>query len=171
MVVHDAKEGKDINVTFDFCIGADGSYSVVRRQMMRVVRFVPFSPILPPQLCLIFFVPTPHHQFWDNTSMDYQQEYISHEYIELKMPSGLDEVGNPSFLLDPNYLHIWPRHSFMLIALPNKAATFTVHFFLSVLMSYLTGQNIYLHSIRAKSGFRRPVHSGDGLDVVQILFS
>ena len=52
--------------------------------------------------------------------MDYQQEYIPHEYIELKMPSGHDGAGNPSFLLDPNYLHIWPRHSFMLIALPNK---------------------------------------------------
>jgi kynurenine 3-monooxygenase len=50
MVVHDVKEGHDIRIKFDFCIGADGSYSVVRRQMMRVVRFVPFSPIIPPQL-------------------------------------------------------------------------------------------------------------------------
>lgn len=54
--------------------------------------------------------------------MDYQQTYIPHEYLELKMPAGpvskLD--GEPTFLLDPNHLHIWPRHSFMLIALPNK---------------------------------------------------
>jgi kynurenine 3-monooxygenase len=28
----------DIQVEFDLCIGADGSYSVVRRQMQRVVR-------------------------------------------------------------------------------------------------------------------------------------
>jgi kynurenine 3-monooxygenase len=40
MTVHDIKEGKDIRIKFDFCIGADGSHSVVRRQMMRVVRFV-----------------------------------------------------------------------------------------------------------------------------------
>jgi len=60
--------------------------------------------------------------------MDYQQEYIPHEYIELKMPAGSDKDGNPSFLLDPNYLHIWPRHSFMLIALPNKV-TRTRHLF------------------------------------------
>ena len=52
--------------------------------------------------------------------MNYQQEYIPHEYIELKMPAGCDEHGLPVFLLDPNHLHIWPRHSFMLIALPNK---------------------------------------------------
>lgn len=52
--------------------------------------------------------------------MDFHQEYIPHEYLELKMPAGQDAEGKPSFLLDPNHLHIWPRHSFMLIALPNK---------------------------------------------------
>jgi kynurenine 3-monooxygenase len=49
MTVHDVTVGKDLRIKFDFCIGADGSYSVVRRQMMRVVRFVLFSPIMPPQ--------------------------------------------------------------------------------------------------------------------------
>ena len=52
--------------------------------------------------------------------MDYQQTYIPHEYLELRMPAGKDTEGNSVFLLDPNHLHIWPRHSFMLIALPNK---------------------------------------------------
>ena len=36
------------------------------------------------------------------------------------MPTGRDSNGKATFLLDPNHLHIWPRHSFMLIALPNK---------------------------------------------------
>ena len=36
--VHDGQENKDLTVSFDFCVGADGSYSVVRRQLMRVVR-------------------------------------------------------------------------------------------------------------------------------------
>lgn len=87
--------GEDVSVAFDFCVGADGSYSAVRRQMMRVVR------------------------------MDFQQEYIRHEYIELSLPPGKDEHGNPIYLLDPGHLHIWPRHSFMLIALPNKDRSFT----------------------------------------------
>jgi hypothetical protein len=54
--------------------------------------------------------------------MDFCQEYIKDEYIELKMPAGRDAEGQPVFLLDPNHLHIWPRHSFMLIALPNKVS-------------------------------------------------
>ncbi|KDQ60731.1 hypothetical protein JAAARDRAFT_31708 [Jaapia argillacea MUCL 33604] len=99
MTVRDAGSAQDIHVDFDFCVGADGSYSVIRRQLMRVVR------------------------------MDYQQVYIPHEYVELKMPAGRDPGGNPTFLLDPNHLHIWPRHSFMLIALPNKDKTFTCTLF------------------------------------------
>lgn len=89
----------DINTSFDFCIGADGSYSVVRRQLMRSVR------------------------------MDFQQTYIPHEYLELRMPAGTDRKGNSSFQIDPNHLHIWPRHSFMLIALPNKDKSFTCTLF------------------------------------------
>jgi kynurenine 3-monooxygenase len=34
----DANKGEEIETNFDLCIGADGSYSVVRRQLMRVVR-------------------------------------------------------------------------------------------------------------------------------------
>jgi kynurenine 3-monooxygenase len=52
--------------------------------------------------------------------MDYQQSYIEHEYIELRIPHGVGLNGEAIFLLDPNHLHIWPRHAFMLIALPNK---------------------------------------------------
>jgi kynurenine 3-monooxygenase len=115
-VVRDLKGNKDVQVNFDFCIGADGSYSVVRRQLMRVVRFVPLCRFFLAAIVLNYCSP----QISWTTSMDYHQEYIPHEYIELKMPSGRDQDGNPSFLLDPNYLHIWPRHSFMLIALPNK---------------------------------------------------
>ena len=59
--------------------------------------------------------------------MDYQQEYIPHEYLELKIPPGRDNHDNPAFLLDPNHLHIWPRHSFMLIALPNKVSRLPQH--------------------------------------------
>jgi len=49
--------------------------------------------------------------------MDYSQFYIPHEYMEFKMLPGCDAGGNPAFKLDPNYLHIWPRKSFMFIAL------------------------------------------------------
>lgn len=53
-------------------------------------------------------------------SMDYQQQYIPDEYLELRIPAGVGGDGSPVFKMDPGHLHIWPRHSFMLIALPNK---------------------------------------------------
>ncbi|EOZ91996.1 Kynurenine 3-monooxygenase [Indibacter alkaliphilus LW1] len=57
---------------------------------------------------------------------DYKQEYISHGYKELTIPA--TESGE--FAMDPNALHIWPRGSFMLIALPNPDKSFTCTLFL-----------------------------------------
>jgi hypothetical protein len=58
----------------------------------------------------------------DFDSMDYQQQYIPDEYLELRIPAGVGGDGSPVFKMDPGHLHIWPRHSFMLIALPNKVS-------------------------------------------------
>ncbi len=55
----------------------------------------------------------------------YSQEYIEHGYKELEIPAG----PNGEFLLEKNALHIWPRGSYMLIALPNPDATFTCTLF------------------------------------------
>jgi kynurenine 3-monooxygenase len=57
---------------------------------------------------------------------DYSQTYIEHGYKELRLPPAADG----GFLLDPTVLHIWPRDSFMLIALPNPDGTFTCTLFL-----------------------------------------
>lgn len=45
MIFYAEDKGKDVTVSFDFCIGADGSYSNVRRQMMRVMRCVLYLEI------------------------------------------------------------------------------------------------------------------------------
>jgi kynurenine 3-monooxygenase len=63
-------------------------------------------------------------QFTDR--FEYSQTYIEHAYKELRIPAGED--GN--YLMEPNALHIWPRESFMLIALPNPDRTFTCTLFL-----------------------------------------
>jgi len=55
----------------------------------------------------------------------YSQHYIEHGYKELTIPPTLG--GN--FALRPNALHIWPRRSYMLIALPNLDRSFTVTLF------------------------------------------
>ncbi|MBL0743389.1 FAD-dependent oxidoreductase [Chryseolinea lacunae] len=62
-------------------------------------------------------------QFTDR--VDYSQDYIDHGYKELHIPAG----PNGSFLLEKNALHIWPRESFMMIALPNPDGSFTCTLF------------------------------------------
>jgi len=52
--------------------------------------------------------------------IDFSQSFIPHAYIELHMPADPKKPGG--FAIDPNHLHIWPRHAFMLIALPNKVS-------------------------------------------------
>ncbi|MEP0984606.1 NAD(P)/FAD-dependent oxidoreductase [Ekhidna sp.] len=55
---------------------------------------------------------------------NFSQHYIEHGYKELCI-----EPKNNIFRLEPNYLHIWPRGNFMLIALPNNDKTFTCTLF------------------------------------------
>ncbi|XP_048735396.2 kynurenine 3-monooxygenase-like isoform X4 [Ostrea edulis] len=60
------------------------------------------------------------------TLLDFQQEYIPHGYMELTIPpSPKDE-----FQMEVNYLHIWPRNEFMMIALPNLDKSFTCTLFM-----------------------------------------
>lgn len=56
---------------------------------------------------------------------DYRQFYIEHGYKELNIPAGPDGA----FLLEKNALHIWPRGSYMMIALPNIDGSFTCTMF------------------------------------------
>ncbi len=57
---------------------------------------------------------------------NYSQSYLEHGYKELAIPP--DAQGG--FRLDHNALHIWPRGSYMLIALPNTDRSFTCTLFL-----------------------------------------
>lgn len=98
---------------FDYVVGADGAHLRLRGLLQRLMR------------------------------MDYAQKYIDMQYIELLIPSGGSEGsqgcespngpgvdgGHPTFQLNPNHLHIWPRGQFMLIALANEDGSFTCTFF------------------------------------------
>ncbi len=57
---------------------------------------------------------------------EYNQHYIDCGYKELEIPAG----PNNSFLLEKNALHIWPRGSYMMIALSNPEGNFTCTLFL-----------------------------------------
>ncbi|RKO99317.1 hypothetical protein CXG81DRAFT_1983, partial [Caulochytrium protostelioides] len=94
------------DVTADLILGADGAYSRVRQCLMRRVH------------------------------MDYHQTYMDHCWIELSIPAmtgaapPVAPVTPQGHALSAAHLHIWPRHTFMLIALPNADGSFTATLFL-----------------------------------------
>ncbi|CAG8447458.1 10990_t:CDS:2 [Ambispora leptoticha] len=98
--VENKNDGTISKYEADLIVGADGAYSTVRSQLMRVVR------------------------------MNYQQEFIPHAYCELTIPPKKNAKGEFEFAMDPNHLHIWPRHTFMMIALPNLDKSFTCTLFM-----------------------------------------
>src|SRR5260370_3792857 len=56
---------------------------------------------------------------------EYGESYLAHGYKELAIPPGPDG----SWQMEKNALHIWPRKSFMMIALPNPDGSFTCTLF------------------------------------------
>ncbi|KAG7194915.1 kynurenine 3-monooxygenase, mitochondrial precursor [Scheffersomyces spartinae] len=99
----EATEPVEVTGSFDYIIGADGAHSQFRYQLQRSMR------------------------------MSISQNYIDMQYIELYIPPNISEGSSlvkSKFSIDPNHLHIWPRHNFMLIALANKDGSFTSTFFL-----------------------------------------
>lgn len=85
---------------FDLVIGADGAFSTVRSEIMKIGR------------------------------VNYSRQFIDMGYKELRIPPKIDEYGNKSYALEtPNGLHIWPRGNLMLIALPNSDKSFTATLF------------------------------------------
>src|SRR5712692_1940846 len=58
-------------------------------------------------------------------NFEYDESYLPHGYKELTIPPGPDG----SWPMEKNALHIWPRKSFMMIALPNPDGSFTCTLF------------------------------------------
>jgi kynurenine 3-monooxygenase len=59
------------------------------------------------------------------SGFDYDESYLAHGYKELTIPPAPDG----SWRMEKNALHIWPRKSFMMIALPNPDGSFTCTLF------------------------------------------
>src|SRR2546429_1932571 len=58
-------------------------------------------------------------------NFQYDESYLAHGYKELTIPPG----PNGSWKMEKHALHIWPRKSFMMIALPNPDGSFTCTLF------------------------------------------
>jgi 2-polyprenyl-6-methoxyphenol hydroxylase-like FAD-dependent oxidoreductase len=87
----DARD-REVEIDFDFLIGADGAHSSARYHMMKYTR------------------------------MNYQQEYIDTLWCEFTIAAkGLRPTEDPEnrFRISPHHLHIWPGKEFMFIAIPS----------------------------------------------------
>src|SRR6202166_4021810 len=58
-------------------------------------------------------------------NFEYDESYLPHGYKELTIPPG----PNGAWQMEKEALHIWPRKSFMMIALPNPDGSFTCTLF------------------------------------------
>ena len=58
-------------------------------------------------------------------NFQYDESYLAHGYKELTIPP----APNGSWRMEKNALHIWPRRTFMMIALPNPDGSFTCTLF------------------------------------------
>lgn len=86
------QRAREIEVDFDFMIGADGAHSAVRYHMMKYTR------------------------------MDYEQVYIDTMWCEFQIQpktTAPDASLDSKFAISPNHLHIWPGKEFMFIAIPS----------------------------------------------------
>lgn len=95
-----ASGNREIEIKFDFMIGADGAHSAVRYHMMKFTR------------------------------MDYTQEYIDTLWCEFHIRPDPSNTKHNGFRISPNHLHIWPGGSFMFIAIPSLNKSFTSTLFL-----------------------------------------
>ena len=112
-LLENAKTGEKYAVKGETVIATDGAGSAVRRAM--------FSSKCVPRF-------------------NFGQDFLAHGYKELsilpksefngKLPA-LSEKAEGEFLMANDALHIWARHQFMMIALPNFDGSFTCTLFLA----------------------------------------
>ncbi|XP_069951362.1 kynurenine 3-monooxygenase-like [Cherax quadricarinatus] len=69
---------------------------------------------------------TMRKQMLKRPRFNYSQQYIPHGYMELCIPA----TPQGEFAMPCNYLHIWPRGTYMMIALPNQDRSWTVTLFM-----------------------------------------
>jgi len=124
IMVVEAEKFKDVNFHFDQrCAGIDFTNNIITlldentKQQKHVQADVLFGADGAFSEVRYEMQKTPHFNL--------SQQHEEYGYKELEIPAG----KNGGHLIDKNALHIWPRKSFMMIALPNLDGSFTVTLF------------------------------------------
>jgi kynurenine 3-monooxygenase len=105
------------------CTGVDfeANAAEVLDEVARATRQVPYEVLLGADGAFSAV----RAQMQRRERFNYSQEYLSHGYKELTIPPG----PGGQFRMEKHALHIWPRRSYMMIALPNLDGAFTCTLF------------------------------------------
>lgn len=110
---------KEIEISFDLLIGADGAHSAARQQLMKYTR------------------------------IDYQQEYIDTLWCEFTISPVVDpnkEISESNFRISAHHLHIWPGKQHMFIAIPSLVSR---PLRIAIILLIELGRIIYVHPVHA----------------------
>jgi len=103
-LIQNTETGEDYKVKGDTLIATDGGGSAIRQAMLSSRAIERFN---------------------------YSQDFLDHGYKELSIPPVSTGGGSNLFRMEKNALHIWARHQFMMIALPNFDGSYTCTLFLA----------------------------------------
>lgn len=113
----EAKLGSGKTIKSDTLIATDGAGSAVRQAMERQITGFQTSSVFLEHGYKELVIP----------SLAELKSYTTGELQQNDSPGSADG----SFAIEKNALHIWPRHKFMMIALPNSDGSFTCTLFLA----------------------------------------
>jgi kynurenine 3-monooxygenase len=118
-VLEEAEKYDNININFDHtCTG----YDIDKRQLQFGDKTIQADTVIGADGAWSALRKT----MLDHVAnFNYAQNFLEYGYKELVIPPGPDG----SFCMEKNALHIWPRQSYMLIALPNTDGSFTCTLF------------------------------------------
>lgn len=132
-------DGSEEEIQADLIVGCDGAFSAIRKQFLRRSRFnfsqtyIPHGYMeltMPPingEVSLQSVYHPPFYLRWWDAAGIKATVFIKHQSrcVFVDFHSVLPHFHNrPQFAMKPNYLHIWPRNTFMMIALPNLVSVY-----------------------------------------------
>ncbi|MFT5300990.1 MAG: kynurenine 3-monooxygenase [Mariniblastus sp.] len=138
LMMNSAEEAAPVNVVFDQILESvdfEGNELSIRNAVTDEVSLQPFEILIG---CDGAGSRTRRAMLSDSGG-ESTSVFLDHDYKELEIPGGpTDSNGHPTYKVEREALHIWPRGGYMLIALPNQDGSFTVTLFMPK-----TGENSF----------------------------